>query len=415
MRRACGSESVDFLDCARMSAELSNYPAVPLRVVHIISGLDWTDGGPTTALLALATALARLPIEVTVVATPRSSGCMPVVEELRAKGVRVQLIGRRGWRFGGVQKLRDILTQEITRANVVHIHALWEEVQYQAIRIARLYRRSFIVRPCGLLEPWSMSQNRLKKRLYFELRLRGHLNAAAAIHFATPLEKAGARSLRLQAPAVVEANGIDFEEFVELPTPGDFRRRLGVSDETPIALFLGRLHPKKGLELLITAFADVALPNAVLAIVGTGDTSYEQELRRVAAACDLGDRVKFVGFLQGRDRVAAYADATVFVLPSYSENFGNVVIESLAAGTPVIVSDRVNVHPKISSAKVGGVVSPTVKELSAELNIWLSDAAKRELAIANARAFLVPYSVNKIADNWLQRYRELNQDTHGSS
>ena len=387
----------------------------PLRVVHVISGLDRADGGPTTALLGLASALARLPVEITVVATPRSSGCTPVVEELRENGVRVRLSKHCVRGLTRNHSLRQILADEIAHANVVHIHALWEEVQYQAACISRSHHRPFIVRPCGLLDPWSMAQNRLKKRLYLELRLRRHLNAAAAIHFTTSLEAARTRSLRLQAPTIVEANGIDLEEFSDLPVPGAFRQRIGVSEEIPLVLFLGRLHPKKGLDLLIPAFAKAASSHAVLAIVGAGDAGYEKVLRQQAASVGLEQRVKFVGFLHGRDRIAAFADSTIFVLPSYSENFGNTVMESLAAGTPVIVSDQVNLHPEIISAEVGGVARTTVAELSREISVWLNDSARREHATANSSAFLVPYSLNKIASSWLQRYRELSQRTDGAA
>jgi glycosyltransferase involved in cell wall biosynthesis len=292
---------------------------------------------------------------------------------------------------------------------------LWEEVQYQAACISRLQRKPYIVRPCGLLDPWSMAQHRVKKRLYLELRLRRQLNAASAIHFTTSLEKERTRPLRIQAPTIVEPNGIDFDEFKDLPPLGSFRKRFDISESVPLVLFLGRLHPKKGLKVLIRAFVDAAPRDAVLAIVGTGDTSYEQELSRYAAACGLENRAKFVGFLHGRDRTAAYVDSTVFVLPSFSENFANTVIESLAAGTPVIISDQVNLHNEIASAKVGGVVPINPGALSAELRSWLEDAPRRELAIANARHFLQSYDLEVIAARWLQRYRSLSQHVDGAA
>jgi len=386
-----------------------------LRVLHVISGLDRADGGPTVALVGLTSALARLGVRVSVLATPRSSECSSTVEELREKGVRVRLGDHRRMTFGRSSKLRKVLMEEVARANVVHIHALWEEAQYQAASISRLQQKPFIVRPCGLLDPWSMSQHRVKKRLYLELRLRRHLSAAAAIHFTTSLEEERARSLRIQAPTIVEPNGIDLDEFKKLPLSGGFRKRLAIPEGVPLVLFLGRLHPKKGLDLLIRAFADGAPSNAVLAIVGTGDSSYEKALRQNAASHGLGDRAKFVGFLHGRDRVAAYADSTVFVLPSYSENFANSVMESLAGGTPVIISDQVNLHAEIASAQVGGVVPMTPDALSSEIRRWLGDPARRQLAIANARSFLEPYDLKKIAASWLQRYRELCQRIDGAA
>lgn len=299
--------------------------------------------------------------------------------------------------------------EEIAQADAVHIHALWEEVQYQAICISRLQRKPYIVRPCGLLDPWSMAQNRIKKRLYLELRLRRHLNAASALHFTTPLEEERARPLRLHAPTVIEPNGVDLKLFRNCLTPGSFRERLDIPNDAPLVLFLGRLHPKKGLDLLIPAFAKAAPANAVLAIAGEGDPSYEDSLRREVVSCGLKNRAKFVGFLDGHERIAAFFDATLFVLPSYSENFAIAVIESLAAGTPVIVSDQVNIHPDIEAAKVGGVTPAKLEDLSNEIHTWLNDTAKREQAIIRAHEFVASYDMSEIAARWLHHYRDLSQ------
>jgi glycosyltransferase involved in cell wall biosynthesis len=260
-----------------------------------------------------------------------------------------------------------------------------------------------------------MAQNRLKKRLYLELRLRRNLNAAAAIHYTTTLEEERTRALGIQAPTIIEPNGMDFDEFGPLPPPGSFRQRWKIPETAPLVLFLGRLHPKKGLDLLVPAFADGAPPDAVLVIVGTGDSSYEKQLHRVVKSFGLENRVRFVGFLHGRDRLAAFADSTVFVLPSYSENFGNTVIESLVAGTPVIVSDQVGLHAEIASSKVGGVVPTSVEALTWEIRSWLEDTSRRELAVANTRKFLEPYDLEKIAVRWLHRYRQLVQHVNGAA
>lgn len=387
----------------------------PIRVTHVISGIDRADGGPTTALIGLAGALSQMRAEVRVVATPRAPRDESVEEELRNRGVSVRTADYRMAALGRNAKLRAILSEEIARSDVVHIHALWEEAQYQAACLSRAHRRPFIVRPCGLLDPWSMAQHRLKKRMYLELRLRRHLNAAAAIHFTTPLEEERARSVGLLAPPIVEANGIDLHAFEKAPPPGSFRKRLGLDSDVPLVLYLGRLHPKKGLDLLIPAFADAGPGGAMLVIAGSGEVGYEQALRRSVASSAIGERVLFTGFLEGRERIAAFADATLFVLPSYSENFANTVVESLAAGTPVVVSDQVNLHPEIASAKVGGVVAMERDALASEIRAWLEDTSRRERAIANAGSFAATYDQAKIAARWLSRYRELTQHMHGAA
>jgi glycosyltransferase involved in cell wall biosynthesis len=380
-----------------------------LRILHVISGIDRADGGPTTALLQLTRALRRLQADVTVVATPRSSAESCIAEELRNSGIRIRVDEYRRQTFGRDSMLNAMLIEEITRADVVHIHALWEQVQYQAASISRALKTPFIVRPCGLLDPWSMAQHRLKKRLYLDLRLRRHLNAAAAMHYSTRLEAERAQSLRIQSPSIVEPNGIDLDEFRDLPPSGTFRRRLNISERAPIVLFLGRIHPKKGIELLIRAFSDGAPHDAILVIVGAGEREYESSLHKMATSHGLENRVKFVGFLNGRKRIAAFADANVFVLPSHAENFANTVMESLAAGTPVIVSDRIGVHPEVASWRVGSVVPRERQALSDAIHDWLADGSLRETARVNAPSFLAAYDVRDVATRWLRRYRKFSQ------
>lgn len=384
---------------------------MPLRVLHVLSGIDPTDGGPTTALVALARGLRRLNVDVTVVATPCASGQLTAVEALQECGVRVRLGRDPRRRFARDPDLRSLLDEEIARAEVVHIHALWEEVQFQAARISSLLGKPFIVRPCGLLDPWSMSRNRIKKRLYLEFRLRRYLDAATAIHYSTAFEADRTRPLRIKAPAIVEPNGFEFDDYRPAAAAGAFRARWNISNDGPIVLFLGRLHPKKGLDLLIPAFADGAPADGTLVVAGSGDKVYETALRRSVAEYGLTNRVRFTGFLDGKERIAALMEATVFVLPSYSENFANAVVESVAAGTPVIVSDQVGIHAEVASSNVGGVVPVAAEALAAEIQSWLKDASRRERAIANADEFLRAYDLNLIAARWLERYRDIGQST----
>jgi len=387
----------------------------PPRVLHVISGIAPSDGGPTTALVALARALSRLQAEVTLVATPKSSGPIAAVEELRDSGVRVRLGENRRRILAQNTGLDCLLQEEISRADVVHIHALWEGVQYRAARISGLLGKPFIVRPCGLLDPWSMARHRVKKHLYLNFHLRRYLDAASGIHYSTTYEEERCRALQLKPPPIVEANGFDFDEYRNLPLNGSFRDQWDIPRNAPVVLFLGRLHSKKGLDLLIPAFAEGAPSDGILVIAGSGKVGYERTLRQSVASLGLANRVRFTGFLDGQARTAAMADATVFALPSYSENFANTVVESIAAGTPVVVSDQVGLHLDVASSGVGGVVPTSVKALSAEIECWLRDASKRELAIANADRFLQLYDLKRIAARWLERYRALGQFIDGAA
>ncbi len=125
----------------------------------------------------------------------------------------------------------------------------------------------------------------------------------------------------------------------------------------------------------------------------------------MVSECNLDHRVIFTGMLRGADRLIALADADLFVLPSYQENFGVVVIEALAAGTPVVISDQVNIHPQVSRAQMGGVVPTEIEPLAAEIDRWLADEAMRSGAAERGRAFVQErYAWDKIAQRWVQCY-----------
>jgi glycosyltransferase involved in cell wall biosynthesis len=182
-----------------------------------------------------------------------------------------------------------------------------------------------------------------------------------------------------------------------------------------MVLFLGRLHYKKGLDLLIPAFAHGTSGEVMLVIAGPDADGYRAKVERLVKRYDLSDRVIFTGMLYGRERLEALADADLFVLPSYQENFGIAVVESLAAGCPVLVSDHVNIHSQITAAGVGGMAPTRVDALSTALTRWMSDPNLRANASSRARQFVREhYDWRTIAHRWAERYAKL-RDANGAA
>jgi glycosyltransferase involved in cell wall biosynthesis len=380
-----------------------------MNVLHVISSIDPRSGGPAEALRGLAAAQAAAGLRVALVATwTRHAPDTAFAEQLRERGVEVHLVGPCRGPLKWHRDLKPILRRAAEGSDVLHVHGLWEEVQHRAAREARRAGRPYVFRPCGMLDPWSLSQGRLRKALYLRWRLRADLDGAAALHFTSPTEADLTRPLALRAPALVEPNGIDLDEFDRLPAPGTFRSRHVISPGTPLVLFLSRLHPKKGLDLLLPALANCGVADAVLAVAGPDESGMRLGLEAEANRLGLSGRVFFTGMLRGQEKAAALVDADLFVLPSYQENFGVAVVEALAAGTPVVVSDQVNIHADIHAAGVGGVVPTAVAPLAAELARWLTDAGLRRDAAARAPAFVRRrYSWNEIAARWAAHYRRL--------
>jgi glycosyltransferase involved in cell wall biosynthesis len=293
-------------------------------------------------------------------------------------------------------------------ADIVHIHGLWEEPQHVAAGTARRLDVPYVFTPHGMLDPWSLRQSKWVKRLYMLLRLRKDLNRAAAIHYTTPIERNLAGVLNLKPPAIVEPNGLDMSEFNDLPPRGRFRAPFSIASDRPIVLFLSRIHPKKGLDLLVPAFARGNLADALLVIAGPDDAGYRGEVERMIADNALTGRVLFTGMLKGAARIEALVDADLFALPSYQENFGIAVAESLACGTPVVISDQVNIHPEITAAGVGGVVPLDADRLAGELHRWMTDTPLRQSAVERARPLVRErYDWNQIARRWREHYSRL--------
>ena len=377
------------------------------KVLHVISGIDPRGGGPAEALRGLALAQAAAGLNVHVLATFAAGDDLGFAAIMQARGITVRLIGPCHGRFARHPDLTPITAQAVATADIVHIHALWEEVQHQAARAARLSGKPYLIRPCGMLDPWSLRQRRLAKTLYLAWRLRGNLNGAAALHFTSEGERQGTTRLRLRSSGIVEPNGIDVPEFERRCERGGFRHAHGISADRAVVLFLGRLHPKKGLDLLLPAFARLA-GEPLLVLAGPADEAYRRHLEAELARLNITDRVLFTGMLLGEDKRAAFADADLFVLPSYQENFGIAVAEAMASGLPVVLSDQVNIADEVVRAGAGGVVPTNVDALSAELSRWLSDANLRARAGAIAGQFARGrYDWVGIAGRWTMHYDRL--------
>jgi glycosyltransferase involved in cell wall biosynthesis len=228
------------------------------------------------------------------------------------------------------------------------------------------------------------------------------------MHYTSELERDLAATLGLRPPSLVVPNGVDLREFADLPDRGFLRQRFSQIGERRIVLFLSRIHPKKGLDLLVEAFARAGTAGRVLVITGPDCDGYEAEIRRLVRARNVDESVIFTGPLYGRDRIAALRDADLFALPSHQENFGIAVVEALAAGVPVLISDQVNIYREIQEENVGGVVRMDVDELARALDCWLSDDAMRSAAATRARPLARNrYDWSKIAGRWITEYERL--------
>lgn len=377
----------------------------PLKVLHVISALNETHGGAPLALRNLALAQQHRGARVTVAMSWARGGNLSVTAELRAHGIDVMTIGPSFSRFMWHPSTRRLVTRAVADADVVHVHGLWEDILHQAAAASRRLGRPYVMKPCGMLDWWNLSRNYRVKRAFLAVRLIKDLNNADAIHYTCEPERENAAHLQLTAPTLVESNGIDSGLFRELPARGRFRATLPFGGG--IIMFLGRVGANKGLDLLVQALAHPACAGINLAVVGPDEQPFRGHLDRRIGELGLANRVFFAGMLRGQAVVEALVDADLTVLPSRRDSFGTSVLESLAAGTPVIVSDQVGIHPDISREATGAVVPLDVERIAAALAEWMRDPARRRTAGARGRAYALGYDWDRIAARWMAHYERL--------
>jgi len=377
-------------------------------VVHVISRLDPRHGGPAVALMGLATSQRRAGAEVAAAIGVRREDEPNMRMELAAEGVDVRCTGVCSPPLFSAPDMRQVVESAVQQADVIHIHGIWLQIHYEAARAARRFGKPYIFRTCGMLDPWCLQQSKLKKQLYMMLRLNRYLNGAAAIHFTSETERVLVEPLGLKAPSIVEPNGVDLREFDNLPVPGAFRSAFPAVGDRPIVLFLSRVHKKKGLDLLIPAFARARRGNAMLVIAGHDDRNYLVEAQKMVKELGLEEDVIFTGLLKGRARIEAMVDAEFFALPSYQENFGIAVVEALAAGTPVLISDQVNIHGEVSAAEVGVVVPLDQAKIAQAIEDLLASPSSVAAMRTRSRPFVQEhFDWDRIALRWMRHYDAL--------
>lgn len=346
-----------------------------MRVLFVVPDLCPATGGPVTTVLGLARTLAQVGHCVGIVATDFGAP-----EASWLDGVEARLFpcryGPRRWS----PELWGFLTREVSRWDIVSIHTLWQFPTFAAGVTCRRAGQRHVVTPHGMLDAWSLGQKAWRKRLYLAAVEGRTLRGADGLQASSEGERRKSRLERWNRAVFVVPWGLPEAAYSGLPESGAFRQRFPELDGKRLALFLGRLHPKKQPEVALRAFAQACRgdDHAALVMAGPGEARYVQGLRSLARQLAIEKQVLFTGPLWGPAVREAYRAASVFVLPSWQENFGRAVVEAMAAGCPVVVSDRVDLAPDISAARAGLVTAPTTEATAEALRVLLGDDALRE-------------------------------------
>lgn len=264
-----------------------------MTVLHVVNSIDETQGGPSRSVPSLVESLGRVGVETRLHVSTRD---------------------------GPLRSAQGI--------DIVHDHGLWLPSNHHSATVAKRAGLPLVVSARGMLEPWALAFRRWKKRIAWTLYQRSDLATAAVIHATSPAEAEAVRATGVGAPVAVIPNGTDAPDPLPPRDLGPVRR----------ALFLSRVHPKKGLPLLVEAWARVRPEGWELAIAGPDENGHRAHVESLVQQAGLDDAIHFLGPVADAGKWAVYRTASLFVLPTHSENFGLVVAEALAAGVPALTT-----------------------------------------------------------------------------
>lgn len=371
-----------------------------MRVLHVIPSLDKRDGGPSHALPLMARGLAMQGITVDAVTTITEADAkaqgIEFGKPVAQNGFTALYFKRQTNFYKASLPLLAWLRKHVRDYDLIHIHALFSFASNAAARVARARGVPYVIRPLGLLNAYGMQQRRrLVKQWSFRLIEKPLLNKASAIHYTSTQERDEAACLQIRAPAYIIPLGIDLTQYQHLPDAKVFHQRHPETRGMQIILFLSRLDPKKGLELLLEAFEKVQResPNIHLVIAGDGNDDYKKELRTLASHLAIARKITWTGQIDGDVKLGAFAAAALFVLPSRSENFGIALLEAMAAGLACISTEGVALAKDAGDAVLRTESDPG--SLSRHLSRLLAtEEERRELGSRAAKFARDNYSLN---------------------
>jgi len=360
-----------------------------LSVLHITEDNSETNYGITTVVNDLNTKLVNAKVNTNVISPYVNSNDQYTIytkPTLQVKPI---------WKHS-VELKKYLLNSEKT---ISHIHGVWMYPQYIASKIAFEKNIPSIITPHGMLEPWLWENGTLKKKMYFNMMIKKYFSNANVLHAITPNEKENLYKLFGHQNIEVIPNSISYKEV-------DSYNIIKKSQEKYI-LFLGRIHPKKGIDLLIKAFAGLSAKNVKLKIAGPIN-QYKNELDILIKSLNIKNKVEFLGIISGQEKYQVYKDAWVFVAPSFSEVVGMVNLEAGVLETPVITTYQTGLYSEWNNN--GGIlINPNVNELTKSLKIVISwsDDERNDRGKKLKQFIIDNYSWEKNIYKWIDLYSGL--------
>jgi glycosyltransferase involved in cell wall biosynthesis len=374
-------------------------------------------GGPIVKVRSLAKGLAKRGHQVTVLTADLGlgdvNGFSEKVERCKwgwrweDEGVEAIYLPTRGHyrAFTLNSGIVEFCTASLNSFDLVHFYGLYDLLGPAAGYFCRRQKVPYVVEPMGMYRPIDRSLR--FKRLWHGTLGKALLQNAARVIATSDMERQELLEGGIPAAKLaIRYNGIDLSSCTPLPPRGTFRSKWKIPPEQPLILFLSRLIPRKGADILIEAFAQTCPESGYLAIAGPeGEAGYRAYLEKRAKESGAEARILFTGPLYDEDKKAALADADVFALPSRYENFGNAVAEAVASGIPVIVTNSCGIHSLVAD-RAGLAIAPNVEELADALQRLLHDRQLHRRLKAGCAGVVDQLSWDRLIEQMESHYAE---------